>query len=79
MNAETGKPVNAFITQGGKFDPKDPKNVTWGFSETRTTSSDFGATINWNEGWTAQILADGYVPQPVLSEAPPPERRESKR
>ena len=71
VDAETGKPVEAFITQAGKFDPKDPKNVTWGFSETRNTSGGFRATIKWNEGWTARILADGYVPQPVLSEAPP--------
>ena len=71
VDAETGKVIEAFITQAGKFDPKDPKNVTWGFSETRNTSGDFRATIEWNEGWTARILADGYVPQPVLSEAPP--------
>ena len=71
VDAETGKPVEAFITQAGKFDPKDPKNVTWGFSETRDSSGRFRATIRWNEGWTARILADGYLPQPVLSEAPP--------
>ena len=70
VDAETGKPVEAFITQAGKFDPKAPNNVTWGFSESRTTSGRFSATIKWNEGWTARILADGYVPQPVLSEAP---------
>ncbi len=33
VDAETGKPVEAFITQAGKFDRKNPKNVTWGFSE----------------------------------------------
>jgi hypothetical protein len=71
VDAETGNPVEAFINQAGKFDPKDPKNVTWGFSETRTTSGGFSATVKWSEGWTARILADGYVPQPVLSEAPP--------
>src|SRR5262245_10329881 len=60
VDAETGEPVEAFITQAGKFDPKDPKSVTWGFSETRNTSGRFSATINWNEGWTARILADGY-------------------
>src|ERR1700722_14325987 len=69
VDAETDKPVEAFITQAGKFDPKDPKNVAWGFSETRCTSGNFSATITWNEGWTARILADGYVPQPVVSEA----------
>jgi hypothetical protein len=71
VDAETGKPVEGFITQAGKFDPKDPKTVTWGYTETRTSSSSFSATIRWNEGWTARILADGYVPQPVLGEAPP--------
>ncbi len=71
VDAETGAPVEAFITQAGKFDPKDPRNVTWGFSESRSTSGSFSATIDWNEGWTARILADGYIPQPVQSEAPP--------
>jgi hypothetical protein len=71
VDAETGKPVEGFIIQAGKFDPKDPKNVTWGFSETTSTSGGFSATIRWNEGWTARILADGYVPHPVLTEAPP--------
>jgi hypothetical protein len=71
VDDETGKPVEGFITQAGHFDPKDPKNVTWGFSETRnSSSSSFSATIKWNEGWTARILADGYIPQPVISEAP---------
>jgi hypothetical protein len=71
VDAETGKPVEAFVTQAGKFDPRDPKKVTWGFSETRDTSGRFRAAVKWSEGWTARILADGYVPQPVLSEAPP--------
>jgi hypothetical protein len=71
VDAETGKPVEAFITQAGKFDPRDPKTVTWGFSETRNTPGGFSAIIQWKEGWTARILADGYVPQPVPSEAPP--------
>jgi hypothetical protein len=71
IDAETEKPIEAFITQAGKFDPKDPKNVTWGFTETRSSSGSFSATIRWNEGWTARILADGYVPQPILGEAPP--------
>jgi hypothetical protein len=70
VDAETGKPVEAFITQAGKFDPKNPKNVTWGFTETRTASGSFSATIKWTEGWTARILADGYVPQPIVDDAP---------
>jgi hypothetical protein len=79
VDAETDKPVEAFITQAGKFDPQNPKNVNWGFSETRSTSGNFSATITWNEGWTPRILADGYVPQPVVSEAPPPEKTESRQ
>lgn len=71
VDADTGKPIEGFITQAGKFDPKDPKSVTWGFSETRTTSDRFHATIKWQEGWTARILTDGYIPQPVLDEMPP--------
>lgn len=71
VDDQTGKPVMGFITQAGKFDPKDPGKVTWGFSESRTSSSSFSATVRWNEGWTARILADGYVPQPVIDKAPP--------
>jgi hypothetical protein len=70
VDAETGQPIEAFVTQAGKFDPKNPKKVTWGYSETRNSSGSFRATIKWSEGWTARILADGYVPQPVVSEAP---------
>lgn len=71
VDDKTGKPVKGFITQAGKFDPKDRQNVTWGYTETRTSSDGFSATIRWNEGWTARILADGYIPQPVVTEAPP--------
>ncbi len=78
LDAEDGKPIEQFITQAGKFDPQDPSKVTWGYSEGRTTSPNptgqFSTTIHWNEGWTARILADGYVPQPVLTQAPPPDR-----
>jgi hypothetical protein len=70
VDAETGKPVEGFVTQAGHFDPKDPKNITWGFSQTRTSSGSFSATIRWSEGWTARILADGYIPHPIVSEAP---------
>src|SRR5262245_30131026 len=72
IDDETGKPVQGFITQAGHFDPKDPKNVTWGFSETHnSSSSSYQATVKWSEGWTARIVADGYIPQPVFDEAPP--------
>ncbi len=69
----TGEPIGRLITQGGKFDPSDPKKVTWGYSESRSRSRDgsFSTTIRWAEGWTARIVADGYIPQPVLGSAPP--------
>ncbi|NQT11184.1 MAG: biopolymer transporter ExbD [Planctomycetes bacterium] len=69
----TGKPVADFFTQGGKFDPADPAEVVWGYSETRSSrkSGQFSATVRWPEGWTARIVAAGYLPQPVLIEPPP--------
>ncbi|NQT40204.1 MAG: carboxypeptidase regulatory-like domain-containing protein, partial [Planctomycetes bacterium] len=70
----TGKPVANFITQAGKFDPADPAKVVWGYSETRGgwKSSTFSATVRWPEGWTARIVAPGYLPQPILAEPPSP-------
>ena len=73
LDAETGEPITKFITQAGKFDPKNPKDVTWGFSEGSSGAAKegrFSTTVRWNAGWTARILADGYLPQPVVSEAP---------
>jgi len=76
VDDETGEPVAPLIIQAGKFDPADPTNVTWGFSEGRSGSRDgsFSTTVRWTEGWTARIIADGYVPQPVLTEPPPPDK-----
>ena len=69
----TGEPLERVIIQGGKFEPSDPKNVTWGFIEGRSSSRDglFSTSIRWTEGWTARVVADGYVPQPVVTSAPP--------
>lgn len=73
VDDETGKPVAPLIVQAGKFDPADPAKVTWGYSENRSSATDgsFSASIRWNDGWTARIIADGYLPQPVLTKAPP--------
>jgi beta-lactamase regulating signal transducer with metallopeptidase domain len=78
VDDETGKPVAPLIVQAGKFDPADPTKVTWGFSEGRSSATDgsFSTTIRWGEGWTARILADGYLPQPVLTKAPPEDKSE---
>jgi len=48
--------------------------VTWGYHETRSGRKDgrFSETVRWPEGWTARILADGYIPQPVLKRPPLP-------
>jgi hypothetical protein len=74
----TGKPIAALIVQAGKFDPADPKKVTWGYKEDRFSAADgsFSTTIRWDEGWTARILADGYFPHPVISSAPPADKDE---
>ena len=74
----TGEPIGKLITQAGKFDPADPKKVTWGYSEGRSSARDgsFSTTIRWADGWTARILADGYIPQPVITSAPPADKDE---
>ncbi len=74
----TGEPIGRLITQAGKFDPADPTKITWGYSEGRSSARDgsFSTTIRWTEGWTARILADGYIPQPVISSAPPADKDE---
>ncbi|MEX0718084.1 MAG: M56 family metallopeptidase [Planctomycetaceae bacterium] len=73
LDDATGEPIDKLIIQGGKFDPADPRKVTWGYSESHSSSRDglFSTTVRWAEGWTARIVADGYVPQPVLASAPP--------
>lgn len=74
----TGEPIGKLIIQGGKFEAADPKNVTWGYSEGRASARDgsFSTTVRWDEGWTARILADGYIPQPVITSAPPVDKDE---
>jgi hypothetical protein len=73
VDDDTGEPIAKLVVQGGMFDPADPQKVTWGFTETRSDARDgsFSATIKWDKGWTARIVADGYIPQPVLTSAPP--------
>lgn len=74
----TGEPIERLITQGGKFEPADPTKVTWGYSEGRSSSRDgsFSTTVRWGDGWTARILADGYIPQPLITSAPPADKDE---
>ena len=76
LDDATGEPIGKLITQAGKFDPADPKEVTWGYSEGRSSARDgsFSTTIRWADGWTARILADGYIPQPVIASAPPDDK-----
>jgi hypothetical protein len=78
LDDATGEPIGKLIIQGGKFEKGDPQKVTWGFSEGRSSSRDgsFSTTVRWAEGWTARILADGYLPQPVITSAPPADRDE---
>ncbi|HZN35680.1 MAG TPA: hypothetical protein VFB80_17745, partial [Pirellulaceae bacterium] len=73
VDAETGKPVAPLIVQAGKFDPADPTKVTWGYSEQRSSSTTgaFSTSVTWGQGWTARVLADGYLPEPVITSAPP--------
>lgn len=76
----TGEPIGKIVIQSGKFEPgdPDPKKVTWGYSEGRSSARDgsFSTTVRWGEGWTSRIVADGYIPQPVLTSAPPASKDE---
>ena len=80
IDGVTGKPITVFVEQGGKVDPKDPKKIEWGYFETRTegevADGAYRVNINWNEGWRVRILANGYLPQPVIVEAPPKDAKE---
>jgi beta-lactamase regulating signal transducer with metallopeptidase domain len=78
VDDETGKPVAPLVVQAGKFDPADPTKVTWGYSEGRSSAMDgsYSTTIRWGDGWTARIIADGYLPQPILTKAPPEDKDE---
>jgi hypothetical protein len=72
-DAVTGEPVTSFIVQSGRFDPADPQGITWGYSHSTSGSRSgrYSRQIDWNGGWTARIVADGYEPQPILTEPPP--------
>ncbi len=77
VDDKTGEPVAPLITQTGKFDPAGPSKVTPGwYSGGRSSRKDgsFSTTVRWAEGWTARILADGYLPHRVLTKAPPPDK-----
>jgi beta-lactamase regulating signal transducer with metallopeptidase domain len=78
LDDATGEPIGKLITQAGKFEPADPTKVTWGYSEGRSSARDgsFSTTVRWGDGWTARILADGYIPQPVITSAPPADKDE---
>jgi beta-lactamase regulating signal transducer with metallopeptidase domain len=73
IDAETGKPIERLMVQSGKFDPADPTKVTWGFTLDRPGSrgGSFSASVRWAGGWTSRVLADGYIPQPVVTAQPP--------
>ncbi|MBC7853184.1 MAG: hypothetical protein IAF94_07090, partial [Pirellulaceae bacterium] len=78
VDDETDKPVAPLVVQAGKFDKADPTKVTWGYSENRSsaTNGSFSTTVRWSDGWTARIIADGYLPQPVVTKSPPKDKDE---
>ncbi len=78
IDAETGKAVPTLLIQGGMFDPANPGKVSWGYSESRSSATDgsFSTTIQWANGWTARIVADGYLPYPLMEKAPPDDKTE---
>jgi hypothetical protein len=79
VDDETGKPIEGVMIQGGKFDPKvpggfDPNKVEWGYYESRSSSNKFSQRIEFHKGWTARVVADGYVPFVLLDGKPDPDK-----
>lgn len=68
VDAETGEAIEQnVIVQAGKIDEADPTKITWGYSESRSHSSDgsFTASVKPANGWTARVIVAGYLPQPI--------------
>lgn len=74
VDDKTGEPITQMMIQAGRIDPADPKKITWGYSERRTSSKTgrFSYTVNWSDGWTARVVVDGYEPQPIITKPPAP-------
>lgn len=69
VDAETGKPIRGIHIQAGRVDKAG--KTTWGYSLTgRAQSPTFQASIRWDDGWRARILAPGYKSHPILKERP---------
>lgn len=69
VDAETGDPIRGIIIQAGHVD-KDGK-TTWGYSlKRRANSPTFQASIRWDDGWRARIIAPGYKSHPILQARP---------
>jgi beta-lactamase regulating signal transducer with metallopeptidase domain len=73
VDEATGKPITRLILQAGRFEPDQLDKATWGYSERTDSSSEglYDYTLMWASGWTGRVLADGYLPQPMLDKAPP--------
>jgi hypothetical protein len=78
VDDETGEPVTNFFIQAGKVHSEEPLKITWGYSESRSSAAKKGkyqAHIRWKDGWTARLIADGYLPFPIVTKAPKKGRR----
>lgn len=72
----TGKPIERIVIQAGRVESGDLQKVTWGYSEYSSSSPEGAFTYNilWGHGWTGRVVADGYIPQPILTSAPPADK-----
>jgi hypothetical protein len=81
VDVETGEPIKQFIIrQAGKYDPLNPSKSNWVPREDGPSDPDgsFSTTVQWTEGWTVRVAANGYFPQALLKSAPPADREEIK-
>ena len=73
VDGETGRPIEQFVVEYGQVDDKDPTKVRWGPTRSGTNSPNPEgrfSEVQWGGGRRARILATGYLPQPILDQAP---------
>ena len=75
----TNKPLENFTLQVGQLHPVpgDLNRIVWGLAERPIQAGGrFSVLLNWGAGERIRVVANGYIPEPVLAE--PPKRGATK-
>lgn len=71
----TEQPIEEVAWVGGMLDPKNPGQVSWGYSYQAyddLRGSPFEKWLSWHTGDRMRVLAPGYQPQSILETLPDP-------